>query len=54
MKQEEEYYQIFNHEILPELKENNITLYQTEEVLPFHREFVTKYFNEEVFPYLAP
>lgn len=54
MKQEEEYYRIFNHEILPELKENNIILYQTEEVLPFHREFVTKYFNEEVFPYLAP
>ncbi len=54
MQQEEEYYRIFNDEILPELKENNIILYQSEEVLPFHREFVTKFFNEEVFPYLTP
>ncbi|HZJ78964.1 MAG TPA: polyphosphate kinase 1 [Dysgonamonadaceae bacterium] len=54
MQQEEEYYQIFDEEILPELKENNITLYQSDEVLPFHRNFVTKYFNEEVFPYLTP
>ena len=54
MKQEEEYYRIFDKEILPELKENKIILYQSDEVLPFHRDFVTKYFNEEVFPYLAP
>ena len=54
MQQEEEYYRIFNQEILPELKENNITLYQSDEVLPFHREFVSKYFNEEIFPYLTP
>ncbi|NLZ94310.1 MAG: polyphosphate kinase 1 [Bacteroidales bacterium] len=54
MQQEEEYYRIFDQEILPELKENNITLYQSDEVLPFHREFVSKYFNEEVFPYLVP
>ncbi len=54
MQQEEEYYRIFNEEILPELKENNIILHQSEDVLPFHRAFVTKYFNEEVFPYLTP
>ena len=54
MQQEEEYYRIFDQEILPELKENNIILYQSDEVLPFHRDFVTKYFNEEVFPYLTP
>lgn len=54
MHQEEEYYRIFNDEILPELKENKIILYQSDEVLPFHRDFVTKYFNEEVFPYLTP
>lgn len=53
-QQEEEYYRIFNDEILNELKENNIILYQSDEVMPFHRDFVTKYFNEEVFPYLAP
>lgn len=54
MQHEEEYSRIFEHEILPELKENNITLYQSDEVLPLHRDFVTKYFNEEVFPYLTP
>lgn len=54
MHQEEEYYRIFNEEILPELRENNIILYQSEEVLPFHRDFVKKYFREEVFPYLTP
>lgn len=53
-QQEEAYYRIFNDEILNELKENNIILYQSDEVMPFHRDFVTKYFNEEVFPYLAP
>ena len=54
MHQEEEYFRIFNQEILPELKENKIILYQSDEVLPFHRAFVTKYFNEEVFPFLTP
>ena len=53
-QQEEEYHRIFNDEILNELKENNIILYQSDEVIPFHRDFVTKYFNEEVFPYLTP
>lgn len=54
MLQEKEYYRIFNEEILPELKENDIILYQSDEVLPHHRDFVAKYFNEEVFPYLSP
>lgn len=52
--QEKEYYHIFNDKILPELKRNKIILYQTDNVKPFHREFVEKYFNEEVFPYLQP
>ena len=52
--QEKEYYAIFNNMILPELKRNNIVLYQTDEVEPFHRAYVEKYFNEEVFPYLQP
>ena len=52
--QEEEYYRIFNDEILPELRENKIILSLSDEVLPFHRDFVKKYFNEEVFPYLTP
>ncbi|MCE5204943.1 MAG: polyphosphate kinase 1 [Porphyromonadaceae bacterium] len=52
--QEKEYYAIFNNMILPELKRNGIVLYQTEKVEPFHRAYVEKYFNEEVFPYLQP
>lgn len=52
--QEKEYYHIFNETILPELERNNIILYQTEKVHPFHRAFVEKFFNEEVFPYLQP
>ncbi|WP_298651818.1 polyphosphate kinase 1 [uncultured Proteiniphilum sp.] len=52
--QEKEYYHIFNNMILPELKRNGIVLYQTDKVEPFHREYVKKYFNEEVFPYLQP
>lgn len=52
--QEREYMHIFNDMILPELKKNNIILYQTDEVKPFHRAFVEKYFNEEIFPYLQP
>lgn len=52
--QEREYYAIFNNMILPELKRNKIILYQTDKVEPFHRAYVEKYFNEEVFPYLQP
>ncbi len=52
--QEKEYYNIFNNMIIPELRRNNIILYQTENVEPFHKAYVEKYFNEEVFPYLQP
>lgn len=53
-EQEHEYYHIFYHDILPELGKNNIILYQTEAIEPFHREFAEKYFNEEIFPFLQP
>ncbi len=52
--QEKEYHNIFNNMILPELKKNSIVLYQTDEVKTFHKDYVEKYFNEEVFPYLQP
>jgi len=52
--QEEEYDDIFHEMILPELRRNGIILYQTDKVEPFHQEYVSKYFNEEVFPYLQP
>ena len=52
--QEKEYHAIFNEMILPGLRDKGIILYQTDEVEPFHRAYVEKYFNEEVFPYLQP
>ncbi|NLX66787.1 MAG: RNA degradosome polyphosphate kinase, partial [Bacteroidales bacterium] len=52
--QEKEYDDIFHEMILPELERNGIILYQTERVKPFHQEFVSNYFNEEIFPYLQP
>ena len=52
--QEKEYHNIFNNMILPELKRNSIVLYQTHDVKAFHKGYVEKYFNEEVFPYLQP
>lgn len=54
IEQEKEYYNIFYNMILPELEKNNIILYQTEKVEPFHVAFVEKHFNEEVFPFLQP
>ena len=51
---EREYSHIFKEIILPELKNNNIILYQTKKVESFHKEYVKNYFNEEVFPYLQP
>lgn len=53
-KQEKEYHHIFDNMILPELRRNNIYLYQSEKVELFHKEFVETYFNEEVFPFLQP
>ena len=52
--QENEYYNIFNNMILPELRKHQIILYQTDNVESFHKAYVEKYFNEEVFPYLQP
>ncbi len=46
---------IFQDSILPELKRNNIVFYQRkQEVQEWHREYVTDYFREEIFPYLQP
>ncbi|RRD62072.1 polyphosphate kinase 1 [Tannerella forsythia] len=53
-RQQQAFYRIFNEGILPELRRQNICLYQGEEPEPFHREFVRNYFNEEIFPYLSP
>ena len=53
-RQQREYYRIFSKMILPELERQNIILYQSSNPEPFHEEFVRNFFNEEVFPFLAP
>ncbi len=54
VRQEKEYYHIFNNMILPSLEKEGIILYQTDKIETFHKSFVEKYFNEEVFPFLQP
>lgn len=53
-RQQREYYRIFSQLILPELERHGIILYQNEKAEPFHEEFVRNYFEEEIFPFLAP
>lgn len=52
--QQKEYHRVFHHVILPELERQGIHLYQDSRSEPFHEEFVRNFFNEEVFPFLAP
>jgi len=52
--QREEYEQIFMDEIIPELKQNNIILYQGENLDESQQNFINQYFINEVFPYLQP
>ncbi len=53
-RQQREYYRIFSEKVLPELNRQHIYLYQDSRPEPFHEDFVRNYFNEEVFPFLAP
>lgn len=52
-RQQGEYYRIFS-KVLTELSRNNIYLYQDNDPMPCHEDFVRNYFNEEVFPFLQP
>lgn len=52
--QQKEYHRVFHHVILPELERQGIHLYQDSRPEAFHEEFVRNFFNEEVFPFLAP
>ncbi len=49
---------IFNHffstEIIPDLKQHRVILYQGLDVEPVHYDTIRRYFKEEVFPYLQP
>ena len=53
-RQQVKFSSIFNDEILPELARKGVVLYMDSNVEPFHQEFVHKYFQEEVFPFLQP
>lgn len=54
-KQLEDRIRIFRESIVPELRRNRIVFYQCkQEVEEVHREFITNYFREEIFPYLQP
>ncbi|MEG2514328.1 MAG: RNA degradosome polyphosphate kinase, partial [Bacteroidaceae bacterium] len=52
--QMEERIRIYEHKILPALKDNHIIFYQSRTVEEFHKEFVRNFFKEEIFPYLQP
>ncbi len=52
-RQQGEFYRIFAG-ITAELNKQQIFLYQDCQPEPFHTAFVRDYFNEEVFPFLAP
>lgn len=52
-RQQGEYYRIYSI-VMAELSRNKIFLYQDNEPMPCHEEFVMNYFNEEVFPFLQP
>lgn len=45
---------IYEDRILPALRRHHIIFYQDNNVEPFHKEFVSKFFREEIFPYLQP
>lgn len=53
-RQQREFQRIFHQVVLLELERQNIHLYQDSRPEPFHEEFVRDFFNEEVFPFLAP
>ncbi|MDR0844203.1 MAG: polyphosphate kinase 1 [Tannerella sp.] len=53
-RQQHVFYQMFNKDIMPELRRQHIYLYQDSVPKPFHEAFVRDYFVEEVFPFLTP
>ena len=53
--QMEDRIRIFERKIIPALRDRHIIFYQSSrEVEPFHGEFVSNFFKEEIFPYLQP
>jgi len=54
VKQQEEFGEIFQNLILPELAKNNIQLLSGFPAHPEHQEFIRSYFYAEVLPYIQP
>ncbi len=53
-KQQKEFGRIFWKELVPELRRNNIVLLQNRRLAKVYREYIHRYFYEEVIPYLQP
>ena len=53
-RQLEDRIRIYETKILPALSKHHIIFYQSQQVEDFHREFINRFFREEIFPYLAP
>ncbi|MDR3218164.1 MAG: polyphosphate kinase 1 [Dysgonamonadaceae bacterium] len=53
-RQQQEFFRIFQDEILPELARKNIILYMDDVPLPEHRAFIGNYFTDEIYPFLQP
>ncbi len=53
-RQQNEFGRIFWKELVPELRRNNIILVQNRRLNRLHREKITRFFYEEVIPYLQP
>ena len=53
-KQQQEFFRIFQTQILPELEKQNIIIYMNDEPKPEHRKFIKTCFEEEIFPFLQP
>jgi polyphosphate kinase len=52
--QQQEFGTIFWKELVPELRKNNIILHQNRRLSALHREYVDRYFHEELIPCLQP
>jgi len=53
-RQQQEFFRIFQTQILPELERKNIILYMNDDPKPEHRKFIKTYFAEEIYPFLQP
>jgi len=53
-RQQQEFFRIFQNDILQALAAKRIVLYMDSEPMPEHRDFLKNYFREEIFPFLQP